>query len=381
MSLASRRVVLAANTSWYLHNFRTTLMRRLQDAGATVIAVAGPDDYTDVLAEVADEFEEIPFARGGASVRDFRALARCLSVYRHSKPDAVLNFTTKANLISGVAAMVSGVPVVTNVSGLGRSFNNGARSTMRGLIIGGYRIVGRAAVHTFYQNRRDLHLGVQLGISRDVRSSLLPGSGVDVMRFRPRIAARKGRVHFVHVARLMRAKGTFDFLEASERLIKQYPGGVRFSIAGPLSELSDPDREVFREKCERLGVDYVGMTGDVPAFLEDAHAVVLPSVYAEGVPRSLIEASATGKVLICYPNPGCEEIVRHGQNGFVTERPGVDELVKAMAWVVQMPAARYEQICLEACHVARTEFDEQVVIERYLSVLRTLLRRTARTGR
>lgn len=89
-----------------------------------------------------------------------------------------------------------------------------------------------------------------------------------------------------------------------------------------------------------------------------------------GRSKVIIEASA-GKVLICYPNPGCEEIVRHGLGGFVTERSDVGSLISAMKQVVEVTNARYEQICREACHVAQTHFDEQLVVERYLSVLQT----------
>ena len=47
--MATPRVLLVANTSWYLYNFRLPLLRDLRAAGYAVAAVAPHDSYTCLL--------------------------------------------------------------------------------------------------------------------------------------------------------------------------------------------------------------------------------------------------------------------------------------------------------------------------------------------
>ena len=56
--------------------------------------------------------------------------------------------------------------------------------------------------------------------------------------------------------------------------------------------------------------------------------VILPSFYREGVPRTLIEALAFGKVIITTNQPGCRMTVN--QNGFLIKNKDANEIYKAM---------------------------------------------------
>src|SRR3546814_1814341 len=64
-------------------------------------------------------------------------------------------------------------------------------------------------------------------------------------------------------------------------------------------------------------VEYHEETRDVRPFLTAAHVFVLPSYYREGLPRTLLEALATGRPIITTNMPGCREPVREGLNGFL----------------------------------------------------------------
>ena len=61
MSPSPARVLLVANTSWYLYNFRLPLLRDLRAAGYHVAAVAPADAYTERL-----EAEGIRFRTDGS---------------------------------------------------------------------------------------------------------------------------------------------------------------------------------------------------------------------------------------------------------------------------------------------------------------------------
>jgi glycosyltransferase involved in cell wall biosynthesis len=359
-------IVLSANTSWYLFNFRINLIRSL--APDWRIGIAAPRDaYTERLEALGCQHIRIDYTPGGARpLHDLRALLTCVREYRRIRPDIVLNFTPKANIFSSLAAIASGAKIVNNVSGLGRAFTGAGRPWVRRISTWLYQVVGRHARHTFYQNRRDYRFGLDHSFSGAEQSSLIPGSGADLTRFKPCVRPKEEPILFLHCARLMREKGTLDFLASAEAVRARVgAANVGFIVAGPDTELSGQDRAEFHRRLDAAGAKYLGMVDDIEAHMAKVHAVVLPSIYAEGVPRSLIEAAASGKVLICYPNPGCAEIVRHDVNGLVATEPDPAALAEAMLEVIEMPPVRYLQMAESSVELARGEFDEQIVIAAY----------------
>ena len=59
----------------------------------------------------------------------------------------------------------------------------------------------------------------------------------------------------------------------------------------------------------------MGETDDVRPYLADTSVFVLPSLYREGTPRSVLEAMAMGRPIITTDVAGCRETVQDGING------------------------------------------------------------------
>src|SRR3546814_9654673 len=63
-------------------------------------------------------------------------------------------------------------------------------------------------------------------------------------------------------------------------------------------------------------IEYLGATRDVRPYLQACTTYVLPS-YREGLPRTVLEAMATGRAVITTDAPGCREPVEPDVNGYV----------------------------------------------------------------
>ena len=56
----NKKIIIVANTSWYLFNFRLNLMLHLQSLGYEMIAVAPLDDYSSRFAAYGIQFNAMP---------------------------------------------------------------------------------------------------------------------------------------------------------------------------------------------------------------------------------------------------------------------------------------------------------------------------------
>ena len=115
-------------------------------------------------------------------------------------------------------------------------------------------------------------------------------------------------------------------------------------------------------------IDYLGMTDDVRPFIKAASAIVLPS-YREGLPRSLLEASAMARPLIAANVPGCRDVVEDGVNGYLCTVRDAGSLTAAMRRFAELPSSQRLAMGEEARRKVQERFSEELVVRAYLDVL------------
>jgi glycosyltransferase involved in cell wall biosynthesis len=99
-----------------------------------------------------------------------------------------------------------------------------------------------------------------------------------------------------------------------------------------------------------------------------ADCVVLPS-YREGVPRTLLEAAAMSRPIVATQVPGCVEVVEDGVNGFLCEARNAVDLARAMLDMASLPLARRQRMGAAGRQKVEEEFDEALVIGKYLEAI------------
>lgn len=368
------RIVVAANTAWYLANFRLNMMKTLQQAGHEVLAVAANDDIQVSRLRIAG----VPFAAvaisgsGTNPLKELRSVWQFRQAFRQHGAQVVLSYTPKGNIYSALAAISMKIPFIPNVSGLGRSF---IRKSWVSRVVGFlYRLTFGRAKKVFFQNKDDLTFFVNAGLVSGERSERLPGSGVDLIRFsfQPLAKHASKATVFLLVARLLWDKGVGEYADAA-RLVRQHYPETKFQLLGYL-DVDNPSavpRSQVEAWVEEGVLTYLGHTDDVRPFLKDADCVVLPS-YREGVPRTLLEAAAMGRPVITTDAPGCRDTVVPGETGFLC-RPG-DAADLANKMLAYIGTSQSERATMGRKGRARieTEFDERFVIDAYLRELRTM---------
>jgi glycosyltransferase involved in cell wall biosynthesis len=88
------------------------------------------------------------------------------------------------------------------------------------------------------------------------------------------------------------------------------------------------------------------------------------------MPRSLLEGAAMGKPLIATDVPGCRAVIEEGVNGFLVQARDAASLAGGMAKMLTLPAEERRRMGERARGKMTQEFDEQIVIQRYLEQVR-----------
>lgn len=359
------RVIVAANSTWNLQNFRIGLIRALLHQGHEVTTVS-PDAEGVTINKSAIPHRRCDMSRNISPLKDIGYARALFRLMKQEKPDIFLGFTIKPNIYGCVSSRMAGVQAIPNISGLGATFLGGS-ITMR-IVVLLYRLALSRAAIVFFQNRDDQSLFVAERIVRLNQSEVLPGSGIDLVRFSQ--SDLSSDLRFLMIARLLGDKGVREYVNAARRLRARIPS-AKFLLLGELDRYNPAriSRHELDEWVREGVVEYVGSATDVRPHIRNASAVVLPS-YREGLPRALLEAAAMGRPLIGTDVPGCREVVREGITGFLCQPRDANSLAAAMERFANIPHQRRILMATNARRMAETEFDQARVFEAYLTAIR-----------
>jgi glycosyltransferase involved in cell wall biosynthesis len=361
------KVLLFANTDWYLYNYRLPLARALRARGDEVILLSPPGRYAELLEKEGFHWLPFPFERKGMNpFAELMTISRLAGVFRHEKPSLVHFFTIKPVLYGSIAARLSGVPRIVNaITGLGYVFAD-ASSFLRMIVKILYRL-SLLNTSVIFQNPDDLNVFVQNRLISVNQAYLIPGSGVDVDVFRS--STEPGGEPVVMLAgRLLRSKGVPEFVNAA-RQIRADGLSAKFVIVGE-PYLDNPDSIQVQEliSWEKEGViETWGWHDDMAEIISKTSIVCLPTTYKEGLPRLLLEAGACGRPVIATDIPGCRMVVRAGENGLIVPPGDLAALVIALKTLIQNPGLR-QKMGARGRRIVEQEFSVNRVISRTLDV-------------
>jgi len=366
-------------------------IRLLRENGYKVYAVVASGAWNDKIAAGGAEYVEWKLSRSGRNpLSELGSVLGLTRILRRIKPDIVQNFHTKPNIYAPIAAKLAGVPLtVSTVTGLGYTFVDRpgiGSSIARRLNLGMYSFSNRLAKEVAFQNPDDMDLlRAQNGLSQSKGRFIPGGSGVDVTEYSPgtRDSAESLEIRksleipedaFVamFVGRLQLDKGLVEFVEAA-RLLKKKRNDIVFVMVGapdPGNKRSVPEATLAQWQSEGAVV-FTGRREDVPKLMATANTITTPTFYREGLPRTLLEAAATGLPLIGTDMPGVREAINHGTNGILIPTRDSQALANAVEELADDPdkAKRYGENSLER---ANNEFDHRRVVGEYLKMYEQL---------
>ncbi|PMS15850.1 glycosyl transferase [Trinickia dabaoshanensis] len=365
-------ICLVCNTGFAIYTYRQGLIRMLVAKGVRVIVLAPRDRTFPLLEQMGCECIDLPVASKGTNpLDDLRTLTALYRHYRRIRPNVVFHYTIKANIYGSVAAWLARVPSIAVTTGLGYVFIQKSHAARVAKAL--YRFAFRFPREVWFLNRDDeLAFRNERLLAHPDRARLLHGEGVDIDHFSLTPLPLGERPTFVLIGRLLWDKGVAEYVDAARMLRSRYPL-AKFQLLGPVgvdnpSAISQADIDGW---CKEGIVEYLGEAHDVRPVIANADCVVLPS-YREGVPRTLMEASAMGRPIVATDVPGCREVVDDGVTGLLCEVKNARSLADALARILDMSPDARRAMGLRGREKVTAEFDEALVVERYRQTLLAL---------
>lgn len=351
-----------------LLNFRGPLITDLLAHGIKV-KVLSPDWTPDLRQQLLDMGAppvDMPLSRVGLNpLHDLQTLLFLWRWLRVERPDVVLSYAAKTNVWGMIAAALAGVPHrVAMVEGMGYAFTDrkDGKRTFRQRVLGGvlaqlYRLAFTCAHRVLTLNPDDARDLQAVAGLRPEKTTILGAIGLPLEDW-PLAPPQLQPVTFTLVARMLREKGVFEFLQAAEIIKVRHPA-TRFCLLGGLDanpgaiQASD-----LQPWVDRGVVEWPGQV-QIQPWLVQTSVFVLPS-YREGVPRSTQEAMAMGRPVITTDAPGCRETVVDGVNGFMLPPHDAAALVQAMLQFIERPEL-ISRMGQESRRMAEERFDVRKV--------------------
>jgi glycosyltransferase involved in cell wall biosynthesis len=319
------------------------------ESGNDAVLITGPSPGREgeLLKQTKmPDFEVILFphlVRELSVYHDILALLKLKKLFKERKFDVVHTHSSKAGILARIAARWAGVPVVVHTVH-GQAFHPNEKPWRNCLYIALERLAAK------YCDR--IYAVAQAMIDQCVAAKVAPVeqyqvvySGMDTGKFvnSQRSAELRaqlgipadGRV-IATVARLFPLKGYEYVIPAAEQVISQFPD-AHFLLIGDGPMYNDLQQEIARKNLTE-NFHFAGLVAPekVADYLAQADLLWHLSL-REGLPRSVVQALASGIPAIGFALDGTPEVVINDVTGMVVPPEDVDAVVQATRKFLENP--------------------------------------------
>ena len=265
-----KKIIISANVLFTIANFRKDFIKFLIENNCNIICIASEDNLSSnakqILEDLGAKFIYIKLTRKGLNpILDLVYLYDLYKIYKKEKADYVFHFTIKPNIYGTIAAKLSGIKSINTINGLGSAIIGGGLLAYFLKLL--YKLSLTFSTKVFFQNEDDKFFFIENNLVNEKKVSIIPGSGVDIEFFN-NCESKTHQRTFLLVARLLKDKGIYEYIQAVKELKEKYTD-ITFLLAGPFDggnpSSIQPEEVQNWVNCELI--EYIGKTDNIKDFL------------------------------------------------------------------------------------------------------------------
>jgi len=326
------------NDGFSVIHFRSRLIKDLVNHGNIVTVLVPYSKYNNEIEGLGVRVKNIKMSRFNNPISDIYLIIQLCKFFNKEKFDTLHNMTIKPNIYGTIVARYFGVNrIVCLVSGTGYLFSNTSGyfdKLVKYITLSLYRFSMNFTDKIWFQNQEDKDEFIEKNIIDSEQGVVIRSSGVDLKKYdinninikrvefwRDKFVIKPSeKIVLMVAARLIKAKGVYEFIEAAT-YFEEKGINCKFILIAP-SEKNNYDeigQNIFKDLKLKNFIYYSSFINDINNVLALADVVTLPSYYREGVPRVLLEAMSLSKPIVTTNSIGCKETVKDGYNGYLVE--------------------------------------------------------------
>jgi glycosyltransferase involved in cell wall biosynthesis len=376
------KILYFITEDWFFMSHFAAMARAAREEGFEVTIATRMNKDADRIA--GEGFRWIALDTDRKSLRlieGLRNLLRSYGIVRRERPDIVHCIALRTIVLGGTAAkLAQAKALLLAPTGLGYLWlePGSAIAIIRSLVrvlVGSWLRGPRT--HYLFENRDDPH---EFGLGPDDPDvTIIGGAGVNESKFPLVSEPPSPPVKVAVVARMLSSKGIREAIEAAQQA-RRMGAPVELSLYGEpdASNPSSLTESMLREWSKIPGVNWHGLIPDVARVWQEHHIALLLS-HREGLPRTLVEAAASGRPIVTTDVVGCRELVRNGQEGFLVTLGDRDAAAQALAKLA-LDASLRQRMGLAAHARFRECFTEDAVRTTIKQLYRRLAHLQAHAG-
>lgn len=372
-----KHLLMIINDDRFFLSHRLHIAEKAKENGWDVTLVTKDTGSRGEIEKYGFRYLELPTNPTGMNPVDELRLFRFLKKLFKEHKDSVVHLVGLKNIMwGGLAGRLENVKgMLFAVSGLGTLFGEGKKELVSGSIQKLIKIgMNRKNGAVIFQNQEDKKLFTENKVTGPCEIHYIKGSGVDLHLYRHHPKQGTEPLRIVFTGRMLKEKGVEDLVAAAELLREKYEGKIEFILCG---DTSHNPRAISEDTLKKITdgryIKWLGQCGNIPEILAHADIMCFPSYYREGVPKSLLEASAASLPIVTTDSVGCKDTVEEGKNGFKVAPHSPQALAKALETLIENKDLR-EKMGEYSRQKAEREYDVEKVAQKHLEIYESLLK-------
>jgi glycosyltransferase involved in cell wall biosynthesis len=370
-----KRIVVVGALPESLINFRGDLIKFLSKNDFEVVAMSNPTsvDNVIIIEQLGAKFESYKVNRHNINpIVEFKTFINILIAIKRLKPDYVLAYTIKPVVWVGLAMyLLRDTKFIALIEGLGYAFQPGGlkRKLIKKVVSIFYKIALFNSKKVIFLNNDNKEVFVNNKIVDLTKCSVIDGIGVNLNHYKiqdfPNLPFK-----VLMISRFLNEKGVREYIKAAE-IIKIANPNIEIKLLGNYDDSSDSvPFGIIEEAVNKNIIEVLPPSSDIRPNLKNCHLFVLPS-YHEGMPRTIMEAMATGRPILTTNVSGCKDTVKDSQNGLLVEKQDSYNLAKCILWFSNN-IERTIEMGMKSREIAEKRFDVNKINAQILSIINSI---------
>lgn len=372
------RILYILNIAKRVNNFSYTSMVAAQNVGFEY-QIAGNWEYENEEERKVDEVKygikihQVDFIRTPFDLRNFRAYRQIVEIVKREQIDVIHCNTPIGGVVGRLAGKKCGVKKVI-YQAHGFHFYKGAPKKNWLFYYPVERFLAHYTDILITINQEDYNAAQKFKLRNKGKVYYVPGVGIDLKQYTSDImddTRIKLRTEFgfddntivcISMGDLILRKNYGIAISAVGKLQDKYPN-LHYIICGEGQELNN--LKVLAKKCNvDKKVHFLGFRKDIKNLLRASDIFLFTSLQ-EGLPRSTMEAMASGLPIACSRIRGNTDLVDEGKGGVLFDPQNIDEIVSEVNKLLSSDMEAMSKHNLDRIHDFSLDTVSESIVEVY----------------